>query len=222
MTPPTLRVVLADDHPVYRLGLRALIDSVEGLQVVGEAGTGAEAVDVAEELQPDVVVMDLRMPDLTGIEATRRITRSNPDMAVLVLTYADEDESVVDAMLAGARGFILKDANRDVILRAIQDVASGQMIVGASIAKRVAGLFAAQREPERRPFPELTAREYQVLELMACGLDNRSIAAELGVAEKRVRNLASDIYTKLQVTDRTGAIIRARDAGLAHRDRDLR
>ena len=220
MTDRDIRVVLADDHPVYRLGLRALVDSVEGFQVVGEAATGAEAVRVAEELQPDVVVMDLRMPDLTGIEATRRITRSNPDMAVLMLTYADEDESVVDAMLAGARGYVLKDADRDVLLRAIEDVASGQMILGASIAKRAMGLFAAPGAAGPRPFPELTSREYEVLELMARGLDNRTIAAELGVGEKRVRNCVSDIYNKLQVTDRAAAIVRARDAGLAEQGKD--
>lgn len=214
MTGANVRVLLADDHPVYRLGLRALLDSVDGLEVIGEASTGAEAVRAAAELAPDVVVMDLRMPDLNGIEATRRIVRSQPDMAVLMLTYSDDDHSILDAMLAGARGYVLKEAGKDAIVRAVHDVVSGEMIFGAPIAKRMRELLGSQRAASPRPFPELTARELEVLDLMAQGLNNAAIAVRLGVGDKRVRNCATAIYNKLCVADRSQAIIRAREAGL--------
>jgi len=210
----TLRVLLADDHPVYRLGLRALLDSVDGYQVVGEAEDGAAAVRAACDLLPDVVVMDLQMPEMDGIEATRRITVEAPTVAVLVLSYSDEDESVLEAMRAGARGYVLKEAGRDAILRAIADVAGGQMIFGPSIAKRAAALFGAPGQAPARPFPDLTEREFQVLELMAQGLNNQAMANQLGIGDKRVRNCISNIYTKLRVPDRPQAIIRAREAGL--------
>ena len=220
MTEPGVRVLLADDHPVYRLGLRALLDSVDGLQVVGEATTGAEAVTAAAELQPDVVVMDLRMPELNGIEATRRIVKSHPDMAVLMLTYSDDDHAILDAMLAGARGYVLKEAGKDAIVRAIRDVVSGEMIFGASIASRMREILGTPRTPSPQLFPELTARELEVLELMAEGLNNAAIAVRLGVGDKRVRNCATSIYNKLRVADRAQAIIRAREAGLGRRAAD--
>jgi len=209
-----LRILLADDHPVYRLGLRSLLGSLEGFEVVGEAATGAEAVARAREVQPDVVVMDLHMPELDGIAATRSITRSNPSAAVLVLTHSDEDQSVLDVVLAGARGYVLKEAGTDAILRAIQDVASGEMILGASVAGKVAELLATGRGRRSRPFPELTEREYTILDLVAQGLNNSAIGMRLGVGEKRVRNCVSEIYLKLCVPDRSQAIIRAREAGL--------
>ncbi|MDP9388331.1 MAG: response regulator transcription factor [Actinomycetota bacterium] len=213
MTTGNLRVLLADDHPVYRLGLRAFLDSVEGLEVVGEADTGVKAVAATAELRPAVVVMDLQMPELNGIEATRRIVKDHPDVGVLVLTYSDEDNAVLEAMLAGARGYVLKEAGTESILRAIRDVADGEMIFGASIAHRMRQLFGTQRSPVRA-FPELTDREHQVLELMAEGLNNAAIASKLGVGEKRVRNCATEIYAKLGVAGRSQAIIRAREAGL--------
>lgn len=144
-----VRVLLADDHPVYRLGLRALLESVEGVEVVGEAQTGEEAVTAAAGMKPDVVVMDLRMPQLNGIEATKRIVKASPETAVLVLTYSDDDNSVLDAMLAGARGYVLKDAGKDAILRALHDVAGGEMIFGASIASRLPHLLGTRAEPAR-------------------------------------------------------------------------
>ena len=217
MTEPAVRVLLADDHPVYRLGLRALLESTDGFDVVGEAATGAEAVAAAEDLDPDVVVMDLRMPELNGIEATRALLRKQPEAAVLVLTYSDEDQSLLDAVLSGARGYVLKDAGKEAILRAIHDVAAGQMVLGASIAKRLPTLLAGGHTTEPRPFPQLTDREREILELMAKGIDNRQIAAQLGVGEKRVRNCVSEIYTKLAVPDRSQAIILAREAGLGGR-----
>ena len=211
-----IRVLLADDHPVYRLGLRALLDSVDGLEVVGEAATGREAVAAAHEMGPHVVVMDLNMPDLSGIEATRHIVTARPDVAVLMLTYSDEDNSVLDAMLAGARGYVLKEAGTDAIVRAVQDVASGEMILGSSIARRMSSLLGsrAQGPAPPRPFAELTAREFEILELMAQGLNNATIALRLGVGDKRVRNCITGIYSKLGVVDRPQAIILAREAGL--------
>lgn len=217
MTAPSVRVLLVDDHPVYRLGLRAFLDSVEGIEVVGEAATGAEAVSAVEELRPAVVVMDLQMPELNGIEATRRIVKAVPDVAVLVLTYSDEDHSVLDAMLAGARGYVLKEAGTEVILRAIHDVAQGEMIFGASIAERMRSLLGARRSPSR-PFPELTAREYEVLDLMAQGSNNTEIALRLGIGDKRVRNCITEIYAKLGVPGRPQAIVLAREAGLGRRE----
>ena len=214
MTAPSLRVLLADDHPVYRLGLRALLGSLEGFEVVGEAATGTEAVARARELDPDVVIMDLHMPEANGIEATKSIVKADPDAAVLVLTHSDEDQSLLDAVLAGARGYVLKDAGTDAIIRAIQDVASGQMILGASIVGKVGELLAGGRPMRARPFPELTEREFEILQLMAQGHNNSVIGSRLGVGEKRVRNCVSDIYTKMQVQDRAQAIIRAREAGI--------
>lgn len=211
---PGLRVLLADDHPVYRLGLRALLASLDGFEVVGEAATGAEAVARARELQPDVVVMDLHMPEMNGIKATKSILRSDPAPVVLMLTHSDEDQSLLDAVLAGARGYVLKEAGTDAIVRAIEDVARGEMILGASIAGKVAGLLAAGRQPASRPFPELTERELAILDLMAQGLNNTAIGLKLGVGDKRIRNCVSEIYSKLRVPDRSMAIIRAREAGL--------
>lgn len=215
MTMPPIRILLADDHPVYRLGLRALLQSLNGFEVVGEAATGVEAVSAALDLEPDVVVMDLQMPDLDGIQATKRIIERCPDIAVLVLTYSDEDQSVLDAVLAGARGYVLKGAGTDNIVRAIHDVASGEMILGASVARKVQKLLVAGPTDPPRPFPELTDRELEILVLMAEGLTNSAIASRVGVGDKRVRNCISDIYTKLRVPDRAGAIIKAREAGLA-------
>lgn len=217
-----VRVLLADDHPVYRLGLRALLDSVDGVEVVGEAETGAEAVAATAELTPDVVVMDLRMPGLNGIEATRRIVKESPGAAVLMLTYSDDDHSVMEAMLAGARGYVLKEAGKDAILRAVHDVASGEMIFGASIAKRMPQLLGTRGDKAFGPFASLTGREHQVLELMAEGLNNAAIAARLGVGDKRIRNCVTEIYNKLGVADRAHAIIRARDAGLGQAPTDQR
>ena len=215
MSKSPVRVLLADDHPVYRLGLRALLQSLDGFEVVGEAASGLDAVDRALELRPDVVVMDLQMPGLSGIEATRRVTKLRPDTAVLVLTYSDEDQSVLDAVLAGARGYVLKEAGTDNILRAIQDVASGEMILGPSVAQKVQKLLSAGRAESPRLFPELSDRELEILALVAKGLNNSAIALRMGVGEKRVRNCISEIYGKLQVPDRAAAIIKARDAGLA-------
>ena len=208
----TTRVVLADDHPVFRDGLRALLESV-GLDVVGEAGTGAEAVEVVRACGPDVVVMDLHMPEVNGIEATAALSASGSSTRVLVLSMLDDDDSVFSALRSGATGYVLKDAGQNEIVSAIEAVARGEAIFGSSIAKRV--LDHLLRPPHSpRPFPQLTEREHQILELMARGASNQAIAQKLFLAEKTVRNNVSGVLSKLHVSARAEAIAKARDAGL--------
>jgi DNA-binding NarL/FixJ family response regulator len=211
----TVRVLLADDHPVYRDGLAALLGSLDGVEVVGTAADGVEAVDGARELQPDVVVMDVQMPRLDGIEATRAITADSPHIGVVVLTMAEEDQTLFAAMRAGARGYLLKGANQAEIVRAITAVAQGEAIFGPAIARRVAEFFStAPAAGPGSPFPQLTAREHEILALVAAGRSNAQIATELFLSPKTVRNNVSNIFAKLHVADRAEAIIRARDAGL--------
>ncbi|HEX2316241.1 MAG TPA: response regulator transcription factor [Thermomonospora sp.] len=214
------RVLVADDHPVYRDGLRMMLTSSGQVEVVGTAADGAEAVELADRLDPQVVVMDLRMPGLDGIEATRRIVARRPGTGVLVLTMHEDDDSVFAAMLAGARGYLVKGADQEEILRGITAVAGGEVIFGPALADRVAAYFARLASMDApsvatRPFPQLTERERQVLELIAAGLTNGQIAARLGLSPKTVRNNVSTVFGKLQVADRTQAILRAREAGLA-------
>ncbi|GAB2829703.1 response regulator transcription factor [Actinocorallia aurea] len=213
MTP---RVLIADDHPVYRDGLRLMLSSTDEVEVVGTAADGAEALALAAELVPDVVVMDLQMPVLDGVEATRRLVASADAPGVLALTMHDDDESVFAAMLAGARGYLVKGADQDEILRAITSVAHGEVIFGPALAARVTryfALLATARPPEEEPFPQLTAREREVLELIAAGLANPQIAERLFLSPKTVRNNVSAVFAKLQVADRAQAIVRARQAG---------
>lgn len=211
-----LSVLIADDHPAYRAGIRALFETDDQVHVAGEAATGEEAVAAARKLGPDVVLMDLQMPVINGVEATRRIVQERPRTAVLVLTMLEDDDSVFAAMRAGARGYLLKDAGRDELRRAIEAVASGESIFGASVARRVMAYFAAGGDALHavRPFPELTKREYEILELIARGLSNPLIAHRLGLSDKTVRNNVSTILNKLQVIDRAQVIVRAREAGM--------
>jgi DNA-binding NarL/FixJ family response regulator len=209
----TLRVAVADDHAVVREGIRALLSAQDGLELVGTAVTGAEAVRVAVIERPDVLVMDIGMPDVDGIEATRRISRAAPDVAVLVLTMFDDDESVFAAMRAGARGYVLKGAAPETLLRAIAAVAAGEAIFGPGTARRALGFLSGPRSPAAA-FPELTRREREVLDLIAAGLGNAAIAARLGVAPATVGNHITSIFGKLQVASRAEAIVRARSAGL--------
>jgi DNA-binding NarL/FixJ family response regulator len=211
--PHVLRVLIADDHPLFRSGLVTLLEPVEDVEVVGEAADGREAVDSALSLEADVVVMDLQMPQLNGIEATRELAAARPEIAVLVVTMHEGDDSVFAAMRAGARGYVLKGAEKAEILRAIRAVGSGEAIFGPGVAQRLIGLFAAAREAPL-PFPDLTDREREVLELIARGLANAEIARRLEVSPKTVRNHVSNIFNKLQVADRSQAIVRAREAGL--------
>lgn len=209
-----IRVLIADDHPVFRFGLRALLGAAPEMEVVGEATTGDEAVSLAGSLEPDVVLMDLNMPEVNGIEATRRILQRSPHIAILVITMFDDD-SVFAAMQAGARGYLLKGAEGEETLRAIRAVADGEAIFSPTAAQRLIEYFA-RRQPSASPqvFPELTDRERQILALIAQGYTNAEIADRLVLSPKTVRNYVSNIFSKLQVADRAHAIIRARGAGL--------
>jgi DNA-binding NarL/FixJ family response regulator len=212
MTAP-IRVLIADDHPLFCDGLAALLTDGPGTELAGAATTGTEAVDLAREIQPDVVLMDLHMPGMNGIEATRRIVAGCPHAVVLVLTMFDDDGSVLSALRAGARGYLLKGASREQIRCAIHAAASGEIIFGAQLAARMLACFTAATAPSP-PFPELTGRERQVLDLLAQGRANTAIATRLSLSPNTVRNHVSNILAKLQVTDRAQAIIQARDAGL--------
>ena len=215
MTDDPTRVVLVDDHPVYRDGLSMLLESIEEVEVVGVADDGATALDVVAGADPDVVVMDVQMPGLDGIAATRELTARHPHLAVVVLTMSDDDETVFSAMRAGARGYLVKGSSQHEIVRAIRSVDSGELVFGAAVAQRVAAYFAGRPPSADTPaFPQLTEREREVLDLLAAGRSNPQIAAALYLSPKTVRNNVSNIFAKLQVADRSEAIVRARDAGL--------
>ena len=210
-----LRILIVDDHPVFVAGLRMILDADPRTEVIGEASTGAEAIALAAAVQPDAVVMDLHLPDINGVEATRAITRTSPHIGVLVLTMYDDDDSVFAAMRAGARGYLLKGAGRADILHAIAAVGSGTAVFGPSIARRLIDYFAAERTAATAaPFPELTEREREILNLIAAGANNGAIAERLYLSAKTVRNHVSNLFSKLQVADRAQAIVRARQAGL--------
>ena len=210
-----VRIMVADDHPLYRRGLAALLNAQEGWEIVAEESDGVGAVTAAQSTSPDVVVIDLNMPGLDGIEATRRILARRPDVGVLVLTMYDDDGSVFAAMRAGARGYLLKGADQDEIVRAVSGLLNGEAIFGPTVAKRIIEFFAAPRpRPTETVFPELTAREHEVLDLIAAGRSNTDVAVALVLSPKTVRNHVSAIFTKLQVAGRAEAIVRARDAGL--------
>lgn len=216
MTPsrPSVRVVLVDDHPPVRAGLRAILEHNEGFDVVAEAGDGEAAILAAREHGPDVVLIDLQMPKLDGIEATRRIRQHQPGIAVLVLTMFEDDESVISALRAGASGYLLKGAEQDEIVTAVRTVAGGGAVFGPAVATRVIDLFANPPPTSPPAFPELTEREREILERVARGDDNRAIGRRLGLSPKTVANNVSNILTKLHLTDRSQAVARARDAGL--------
>ena len=209
-----VRVLIADDHPIFRDGLASLLETQAGVEVVGTAGDGLEAVAQATALVPDVVVMDLQMPQLNGIDATRRITETLPEVRVLVFTMGEEDGTVLAAMRAGARGYLVKGASQEEVARAISTVQAGGLVFGASLALRIADLLSGTTAPDRSAFPQLTERELEILDLIAAGKNNAQIASALYLAPKTVRNNVSTILAKLQATDRAEAIIRARDAGL--------
>mgnify|MGYP000911751650 CR=1 FL=1 len=214
-TPSTpVRVLIADDHPVFRDGLASLLATQPNVDVVATAGDGAEAVALAAEHEPDVVVMDLQMPVMNGIDATRRLAETQPGVRVLVFTMGEEDGTVLAAMRAGARGYLVKGASQDEVARAISTVQAGGLVFGASLALRIADLLSGSATPDRTAFPQLTERELEILDLIAAGRNNAQIASALYLAPKTVRNNVSNILAKLQATDRAEAIIRARDAGL--------
>jgi DNA-binding NarL/FixJ family response regulator len=218
-----INVLIADDHVFYREGVRAFLSNSLELHVVGEAGNGDETIARAAELQPDVVLMDLKMPGTNGIEATRRIHETNPGIGVLVLTMFDDDDSVFAAMRAGARGYLLKDADKDDVVRAIVAVERGEAIFSPAIAQRMIQYFSASssrtsRKNQPAEFTELTERELEILDLIAQGHNNLVISSKLSLSIKTVQNYVSSILTKLQVADRSQAIVRAREAGLGKKD----
>ncbi len=213
---PSLRIVVVDDHPVFRMGMTALLGSLGGFEVAGEAASAAEALEVVAATAPDVVVMDLHLGDgvPSGVDATREISQHHPHVGVLVVTMLDDDDSVFAAIRAGARGYLLKGAAPAEVERAILAVANGEVLLGTSVAARALGFLTGARASGPAPFPELTDREREVLDLVAAGLDNLSIARRLSLSPKTVRNHLSNVLTKLQVADRAQAIVRARQAGL--------
>ncbi len=211
-----IRVMVVEDHPVFAEGLVALFRDLPEVEVVGVAGTGEAAVELVDQVVPDVVLMDLHLPGISGIEATSRITARHPGVAVLALTMLSDDASILAAVRAGARGYLLKEATPADIVRSLEAVASGQVVFGAATGSRVlAALTASAVRP--RPVPELTERELEVLDLVAAGLTNNAIARRLYLSEKTVRNHVSNIFAKLGVSDRAAAVARARDAGLGGR-----
>jgi DNA-binding NarL/FixJ family response regulator len=210
-----IRIVVADDHAVFREGLRAVLSSEPDMEVVGEAATGEEVLKRADELEPDVILMDIQMPEINGIEATRRLQSAKQGIGIVVLTMFEDDDSVFSAMRAGARGYVLKGADPSEILRVVRAVAEGEAYFGPEIARRLSGFFSTPRvaSPEY-PLPELTARERDILNLIARGHSNATIAARLFVSPNTVRNHITHIFAKLQVADRAQAVVRAREAGL--------
>jgi DNA-binding NarL/FixJ family response regulator len=212
---PAVRLLIVDDHASFRSGLRALLETADDLEVVGEASSGPEAVTRAAELQPDVVLMDVTMPGGDGIEATRRIVDAAPHVAIVILTMDGGDEAVVAAIRAGARGYVLKGAQRAELFRAIRAAASGEAIFGHEVARRLATyVVPPDRSSVGRPFPELTEREREILDLVAQGRSNTDITDLLVLSPKTVRNHVSNIFSKLGARDRAEAIVRAREAGL--------
>jgi len=208
------RVLIADDHALFRYGLRAMLVNAGGFEVVGEAATGEEVVGKAAQLKPDVILMDIQMPGLNGIDATRRIVRADEAIGVVVVTMFEEDDTVFAAMRAGARGYVLKGADADEVVKVVRAVAEGGAHFGPDIARRLMGFFSVSKPAPTETFPELTAREGEILDLIAQGSNNAEIARRLYVSQKTVRNHVSHIFLKLQVADRAQAMIRAREAGL--------
>jgi len=218
-----IKVLIADDHAFYREGVRAFLSNTTNIEVVGEAGNGDEAITKAKELTPNVIIMDLKMPGMNGIEATRRIHETDSKIGVLVLTMFDDDDSVFAAMRAGARGYLLKDADKDEVVRAIVAVERGEAIFSPAIAQRMIQYFSApstssSKKSQPDEFSELTERELEILNLIAKGDNNNTIANKLSLSIKTVQNYVSSILTKLQVVDRAQAIVRAREAGFGKSD----
>ena len=209
------RVVVADDHALFRYGIKAMLANAEGFEVVGEAASGEEVVEKVAQTRPDLILMDIQMPGINGIEATRRILERDPNIGVVVVTMFEDDDSVFSAMRAGARGYVLKGADAEEVLKVVGAVAEGEAHFGPEIARRLMAFFSAPKPvAPSEAFPELTAREAEVLDLIAQGWNNTEIARRLYLSQKTVRNHVSNIFLKLQVADRAQAIVRAREAGL--------
>lgn len=209
-----IRVLIADDHTLFREGLVALLESVPDIDVLATVEDGLQAIESATNLQPDVILMDLQMPKVNGIEATRQIIQTSPHIGVIVVTMFEDNDSVFAAMRAGARGYILKGADQNDMLRAIQSVARGEALFGPSIANRLMSYFSPPAQTPEPAFPELTDREREILDCIAQGMSNADIATLLTISMKTVRNHVSNIFNKLQVTDRVQAALQAREAGM--------
>ena len=210
-----IRVLIVDDHAVFRNGMSNLFASIEDIEVCGTAADGASAVTAALDLQPDIVLMDLAMPGINGTKATARISAAAPHVGVVVMTMLDEDDAVIEALRAGARGYIVKGAQQQEILDVIRSVHAGRAVIGTSVARQLATLIAPGPPPD--PFPDITPRERDVLTAMTAGATTAQIAARLGLADKTVRNHISNLLSKLEVLDRTQAVLKARGAGLGPR-----
>jgi len=214
-----IRVLIADDHALFREGVHAILKAVPDIEIVGEAGNGEKVITLASDLNPDVILMDIQMPDLNGVEATQRILKARPDVGIIIVTMLEDDDSLFSAMRAGARGYVLKGADKAEMLKSIRAVAEGEALFGPSIASRLLNFFhdtppQSKRKSLPTPFPELTEREQEILASIARGDTNDKIAEQLSISLKTVRNHVSNIFNKLQVMNRTQAAIRARDAGL--------
>jgi DNA-binding NarL/FixJ family response regulator len=219
MNMEDIRLLVADDHALFRESLQALFSATPGIEIVGEAASGEETVAMADKAQPDIILMDIKMPGIGGVEATRQILRANANIGVIMVTMLEDDASLFSAMRAGARGYVLKGAHHQELLQTIRAVANGQALFGAPIAARIIGFFqdltaGVKSALLREAFPELTPRESEVLGLIAQGESNRQIAKKLVISDKTVRNHITSIFSKLQVADRAQAIVKARDAGL--------
>jgi len=214
-----IRLLIADDHALFREGVNAILKSVPDIEIVGEAGTGQEAITLASDLTPDVILMDIQMPDFNGVEATQRILKIQPEVGIIIVTMLEDDDSLFSAMQAGARGYVLKGADKAEMLKSIRAVAEGEALFGPGIASRLLNFFhdkpaQPKGETPSTAFPDLTDREREILAFIARGDTNAEIAEGLSISLKTVRNHVSNIFTKLQVVNRTQAAIRARDAGL--------
>ena len=213
-----IRILVADDHTLFREGVRALLSSIPEVDIIAEAATGDEAIQLADKWLPDVILMDIQMPGVNGLEATRKILEDNPHIGVIIVTMFDDDDSVFAAMRAGARGYILKGADQDDMVRTIMAVARGEALFGSSIATRIMDYFNQPHPAVSKAFPELTPREREVLEFIAQGMNNHDIATRLSLSLKTVRNHVSNILNKLQVSDRVQAVLRAREAGMGRKE----
>jgi DNA-binding NarL/FixJ family response regulator len=210
-----VRILIVDDHTLFREGVRAILKAVADIEIIGEAATGEEAIDKVSALTPDIILMDIQMPDMNGVEATHKILKNHPDMGIIILTMLEDDDSLFSALRAGARGYVLKGADKAEMLKSIRAVANGEALFGPAIANRLTKFFKNPSGMAKSPaFPELTNREFEVLELIARAYNNQQIAETLHITIKTVSNHISNIFNKLQVADRTEAIFKARDAGL--------